>query len=245
MTLIDKQFLETSFYGSRKMTSHLRRLGHRVNRKRVRRLMRVMLLIPVYPKPNLSKRNQEHKVYPYLLRNLEISRPNQVWATDITYIPMAEGHAYLTAVIDWYSRKVLSWRVSTTLETTFCKEALKEALDKYGAPEIFNTDQGCQYTSKEFTEILVSNGIKISMDSKGRALDNIIIERFWGSLKREKIYLNEYDSVKDLRIDIKRYISFYNSKRPHQSLNDYYPGEVYQQGRINEVAPWAKTTQVA
>jgi len=204
-----------------------------------------MLLIPVYPKPNLSKRNQEHKVYPYLLRNLEISRPNQVWATDITYIPMAEGHAYLTAVIDWYSRKVLSWKLSTTLETAFCKEALQEAMKKYGSPEIFNTDQGCQFTSKEFTEILIENEIRISMDSKGRALDNVIIERFWGSLKREKIYLNEYDSIKELKKDIERYVKFYNSSRPHQSLNDYYPNEIYQQGEINKVAPWVDLSQVA
>jgi len=189
-----------------------------------------MLLRPIYPRPNLSKRNHKHKVFPYLLRNLEIVRPNQVWATDITYIPMSTGHLYLTAIIDWYSRKILSWKLSTTLDTSFCIEAVDEAIKKYGKPEIFNTDQGCQFTSSKFTTNLTDKGVKVSMDSKGRALDNVIIERFWGSLKREKIYINEYDTVKEVRSAIEDYVGFYNDRRPHQSLNDCYPGKVYSFG---------------
>lgn len=239
MIVIDLIFEEHPYYGSRRMTSHLKREGNTINRKKVRRLMRIMFLVPIYPKPNLSKRNQEHKIYPYLLKNIDIIRPNQVWATDITYIPMSNGHVYLTAIIDWFSRKILSWRLSTTLDTTFCVEALEEALSKYGNPEIFNTDQGCQYTSKEHTDALLKRKIKISMDSKGRALDNVIIERFWGSLKREKIYINEYDTIVELKDGIAEYIEFYNSSRPHQSLNDYYPSEVYKSAVINEAPPWA------
>jgi putative transposase len=238
MIKIDLIFEKHPYYGTRRMTTHLKRGGLRINRKKVRRLMRRMLLKPIYPKPNLSKRNQEHKIYPYLLRKLEITRPNQVWSTDITYIPMACGHVYLTAVMDWYSRKILSWRLSTTLDTSFCVEALEEAIGEYGTPDIFNTDQGCQYTSKEHTDILLKRGIKISMDSKGRALDNIAIERFWGSLKREKIYINEYSTIDDLRVGIVEYIDFYNNGRGHQSLNDYYPAEVYLNG-LKEVPPWA------
>jgi len=229
MVTIDLVFEQHPYYGTRRMTSHLRREGHQINRKKVRRLMRIMLLMPIYPKPNLSKRNHEHKVFPYLLRNITIDRPNQVWATDITYIPMNSGHAYLVAVIDWFSRQILSWKLSTTLDKDFCIEAVNEAIEKYGAPEIFNTDQGCQFTAKEYTMNLTNRGIKVSMDSKGRALDNIMIERFWGSLKREKIYITEYSSVDELRRGIDEYISFYNNERPHQSLNDCYPREVYDQ----------------
>ena len=238
MIVIDMIFEKHPYYGSRRMMVHLRREGYKINRKRVRRLMRVMLLVPIYPKPNLSKRNQEHKIFPYLLRNLEIIKPNQVWATDITYIPMSCGHVYLTAVIDWYSRKILSWKLSTTLDTGFCIDVLKEAIDKNGIPEIFNTDQGCQYTSKAFIKELQDRKIKISMDGKGRALDNIMIERFWGSLKRERIYINEYETIKELKNGVEDYIKFYNKGRPHQSLNDYYPHEVYSSGKINKKAPW-------
>ena len=216
MITIDLVFEEHPYYGTRRMTSHLRREGHSINRKRVRRLMRILLLVPIYPKPNLSKRNHEHKVFPYLLRNIEITRPNQVWATDITYIPTVNGHVYLTAVIDWFSRRILSWKLSTTLDKAFCIEVVNQALEAHGAPEIFNTDQGCQYTSAEFTQNLTSRGIKVSMDGKGRARDNIMIERFWGSLKREKIYITEHDSISDLRGSIKEYIEFYNCNgNPH------------------------------
>ena len=192
--------------------------------------MLILLLVPIYPKPNLSKRNHEHKVFPYLLRNLAITRPNQVWATDITYIPTVNGHVYLTAVIDWFSRKILSWKLSTTLDKAFCIDVVNEAIATHGVPEIFNTDQGCQYTSNDFTSNLTSRGIRLSMDGRGRALDNIMIERFWGSLKREKIYINDYDAISDLQNAIKSYVEFYNCKRPHQSLNDCYPVEVYDQG---------------
>jgi len=201
--------------------------------------MREMMLIPIYPKPNLSKRNHEHKIYPYLLRDMIIDSPNKVWATDITYIPMSSGHAYLTAVIDWYSRKILSWQISTTLDASFCVETLEAAVNKYGSPEIFNTDQGCQYTSNTFTQNLTDKGIKISMDGRGRALDNIMIERFWGSLKREKIYINEYSTVEELKSGVSEYIEFYNNERPHQSLKEHYPSEVYKNISI-ENYPWEK-----
>jgi len=226
MIQIDHQFTKTPFYGSRKMTAHLRHIKYIINRKKVRRLMRAMGIIAIYPKPKLSIQNKEHKIYPYLLRNLEIVRPNQVWSTDISYIPTKNGHMYLVAIIDWYSRKILSWRLSNTLETAFCIDALNEALTQ-ATPEIFNTDQGCQFTSCKFTQILKTKNIKISMDSKGRALDNIIIERFWRSIKYEKIYLNEYESGKDLRKDISEYIDFYNNERPHQSLGNDFPDKIY------------------
>jgi len=223
---IDKQFTETPFYGSRKIKAHLSRKGYRVNRKKIQRLMREMGIEAIYPKPNLSRRNDDHKIYPYLLKNMDICRPNQVWACDITYIPTPMGHMYLVGIIDWYSRKIVSWRLSTTLDTGFCLEVLEEAL-AMGKPEIFNTDQGSQFTSREFTERLENAGIKISMDSKGRALDNIIIERFWRNLKYEKIYLNEYTSIINLRKDICDYMDLYNNRRPHQALAYRYPSEVY------------------
>jgi len=230
MNLIDEQYLKTPFYGFRKMTVYLRKLGHWVNEKRVRRLMKIMGLIAIYPKPNLSKRNQEHKVYPYLLRNVEITHSNQVFSTDITYIRMKNGFMYLTAVMDWYSRKILSWELSNTLDTQFCIDALNNAIRIYGCPEIFNTDQGCQYTSTKFTDILKENDIKISMDSKGRALDNIFVERVWRSVKYECIFLNNYETVPELYWGLKRYIDFYNSERPHQSLEYGTPNEQYIQG---------------
>jgi putative transposase len=224
---ISTQYLATPFYGARKMVVHLRRLGYEVGRKLVRRLMDALGLKAIFPKPNLSKRNQAHKVYPYLLEGLTIDRPNQVWATDITYIPTPGGHVYLVAILDWASRKVLSWRLSNTLSTHFCLEALDEALEAYDKPEIFNTDQGCQFTSAEFTDRLKGAGIAISMDSKGRCLDNIIVERFWRSLKYEMVYLQEFRTMMDLRQRIAHYVAFYNNERPHQSHGYETPTVVY------------------
>ncbi len=225
MRLLDEQFTCTPFYGTRRMTAHLRKLGHEVNRKRVQNLMRKMGLEAIFPGPNLSKRNMQHKVYPYLLGGLKVTRANQVWSTDITYIPINGGFAYLVAVIDWHTRYVLSWRLSTSLELGFCVDALEEALSK-GKPEIFNTDQGSQFTSEAFTSKLLSAGIKISMDSKGRALDNIFVERLWRSLKYENIYLNAYQSVSEARQGIGEYFEFYNNRRLHQSLEYKTPFEM-------------------
>lgn len=227
MKLIDRCHLEHPYYGSRRIRDWLGDQGHKVNRKRVQRLMRTMGLTAVYPKRNLSKANQAHKVYPYLLRNLVIDRPNQVWATDLTYIPMARGFVYLVAVMDWYSRKVLSWRVSNTLDVNFCVDALEEAIERYGAPEIFNTDQGSQFTSKEFTDVLKDNDIRISMDGKGRWVDNVFVERLWRSVKYEEVYLKAYDSLKAARASLGRYFTFYNTERRHQSLDRQTPDGVY------------------
>ena len=224
---IQTQYLATPFYGARKMVVHLRRLGYEVGRKLVRRLMDALGIKAIFPKPNLSKRRQDHKVYPYLLGGLTIDRPNHVWATDITYIPTPGGHVYLVAILDWASRKVLSWRLSNTLSTHFCIEALDEALACYGKPEIFNTDQGCQFTSEAFTQRLKDSGIAISMDSKGRCLDNIIVERFWRSLKYEMIFLQEFRTMAELRVRIARYVTFYNQERPHQSHSYETPAAVY------------------
>lgn len=201
--------------------------GFTVNRKRVQRLMRTMGIVAVYPKRNLSLANQAHRVYPYLLRNLTIDRPNQVWATDITYIPMARGFAYLAAVMDWHSRVVLSWRLSNTMDSHFCVEALEEAIAKHGAPDIFNTDQGSQFTSEEFTSVLKRHDIQISMDGKGRWLDNVFIERLWRSVKYEEVYLKAYDSVAHAKRSLGRYFTFYNKRRRHQSLDRQTPNGVY------------------
>lgn len=234
MQEIDSQYLLTPYYGVKRFTVHIRqKLGIRVNEKRIRRLMRLMGLEAIYRKPNLSKRNIEHQTYPYLLRNVEINRVNQVWSTDITYIPMKSGYMYLTAVIDWQSRYILSWNLSNSLDGRYNREILLEAL-KHGKPEIFNTDQGSQFTASKFTSILESNDIKISMDSKGRALDNIFIERFWKTIKYECIYLSKFDNGKELYSTIKSYIDFYNNARPHQSLNYVTPADVYFENR-NEV----------
>ena len=203
------------------------RQGHRVNRKKVRRLMRTMALAAQYPKRNLSLANQAHKVYPYLLRDLVIDRPNQAWATDVTYIPMARGFVYLVAIMDWYSRKVLSWRVSNTLDASFCIEALEEAIENYGVPEIFNTDQGSQFTSEDFTGVLKHHGIRISMDGKGRWVDNVFVERLWRSVKYEEVYLKAYDSIATARASLRRYFAFYNTERRHQSLDRRTPDNVY------------------
>ena len=237
MALIDRQFLETPYYGSRKMTAWLRREGHIVNRKRVRRLMRQMGLQVIWQKPNTSKPNPEHKVYPYLLRGLTIDRPNQVWATDITYIPMPKGFFYLVAIMDWHSRKVLSWRLSNTMDAIFCVEALEEALALYGRPEIFNSDQGAQFTSTAFTGVLEAAGVRISMDGKGRCMDNVFVERLWRSLKCEDIYLRAYATGSEARLGIGRWIAGYNTTRPHQALGYRTPDEVYKSPPVAGLAP--------
>ncbi len=228
MRLIDEQFLETPFYGSRQMTRWLRRQGYTVSRKRVRRLMRLLGVQAVFQRPRTSQPHPEHKIYPYLLRDLEITRPNQVWCADVTYIPLERGFLYLVAVMDWASRKVLSWRLSNTLEASFCVEALEEALGRYGPPEIFNTDQGSQFTSLDFTAVLKTAGVRISMDGKGRWTDNIFIERLWRSLKYECVYLSEFSTGSEARAGIGWWMDFYNNRRPHSSLaDDRTPEEAY------------------
>jgi putative transposase len=227
MRLIDQQYLKTPAWGSRSMRTHLRRLGYKVNRKRVQRLMRVMGLEAIYPKPRTSRPYPEHKIYPYLLRNLNIDRPNQVWAADITYIPMSRGFMYLVAVMDWHSRKVLSWRLSNTMETNFCVEALQEAIERYGRPEIFNTDQGAQFTSETFTKVLKDNNIAISMDGRRRVQDNIFIERLWWTLKHHYLYLRSFANGSDLRTGLREWFCFYNHERFHQALDNQTPDEVY------------------
>jgi putative transposase len=227
MRRMDELHLKHPFFGSRMLTQTLKQQGLVINRKRVQRLMRLIGLESTAPKPNTSKPAPEHAVYPYLLRNLAVSRVNQVWAADITYIPMARGFAYLVAIIDWYSRRVLAWRLSNTLETRFCVEALGEALERYGQPEIFNTDQGCQFTSADFTDVLRDCGIKISMDGKGRCIDNVFVERLWRSLKYEEVYLNPYDSMSDARAGIGSYFDFFNNERPHKALGHQTPAAFY------------------
>lgn len=226
MRRIDEQYTRTPFYGSRRMTFELNQQGWKVNRKRVQRLMRRMGLEAIYPKPRLSAPNPGHHVYPYLLRGVKIERRNQVWSTDITYIRLRGGFIYLVAVIDWYSRYVLSWEVSVTLDTSFCTSALNWAL-KDAAPEIFNSDQGAQFTSDEFTSRLKDRGVQISMDGRGRALDNVFVERLWRSLKWEEVYLKDYGDVADAIRNLSRYFYFYNHDRPHQALNNQTPAVVY------------------
>jgi len=228
MRLIDEQYLTAPFYGSRRMVAVLRRDGWTVNRKRVRRLMRLMGIEAIYQKPNTSQPHPEHKVYPYLLRGLAIERPNQVWCADITYIPLAKGFVYLVAVMDWFSRRVLAWRVSIGMETGFCVEALQEAIDRYGAPKIFNTDQGVQFTSAAFIDELAARGVRISMDGKGRFLDNIFIERLWRSLKYEEVFIKAYTSVKEARGGIGAWLIFYNDVRLHQALGYRTPREFFE-----------------
>lgn len=229
MRLLDEKYLRHPFYGVARMTVYLRTLGHAVNEKRVRRLLRLMGLEAIYPKPRLSLRNQGHLIYPYLLQGLTIDRPDQVWCIDITYIPMRVGWSYLVAVMDWHSRFVLSWELSTSLETSFCIEALTTALARWRAsgPEMFNSDQGSQFTSSAFTAVLLARGVKISMDGRGRAYDNIFIERLWWSVKHEEVYLRGYDSVTEARLCLGRYFGFYNYERPHQSLDWRTPASVY------------------
>jgi putative transposase len=227
MKLIDRQYLATPFYGARKIAMELKRQkGFAVNRKRVRRLMQFMGIRAVYRRPRTSKPAPGHKVYPYLLRDLGITRPNQVWAADITYIPMARGLLYLVSIIDWYSRYVISWRLSNTLDADFCVAALEEALSK-GTPEIFNTDQGSQFTGEAFTGLLKEHGVRISMDGKGSYNDNLFIERLWRTVKYEEVYLKAYDDGREARVSLGEYFHFYNTTRPHQSLGYLTPAEVY------------------
>jgi putative transposase len=227
MRIIDEQYLETPFYGSRSMRNHIRRLGWTINRKPIQRLMRLMGLQAIYPKPRTTKPHPQNKVYPYLLRGLKINRPDQVWAADITYVPMSRGFMYLVAIMDWHSRKVLSWRVSNSMDADFCVEALEEAIDKYGCPEIFNTDQGCQFTSESFINVLKRNNIKISMDGRGRFQDNIFIERLWWTVKYQYLYLRAFDDGKELKKGLKKWFQYYNQDRFHQSLEDWTPDEIY------------------
>ena len=228
MNLIDKEYTRHPFYGSRRIRPFLQQaLQQPVNRKCVQRLMRIMGIQGIAPGPDTSKPHPQHKIYPYLLRGLSINRPNQVWSTDITYIPMSKGFMYLVAVIDWYSRFVLSWQLSNTMDTTFCLQALEEAL-AINTPEIFNTDQGSQFTSDDFTGKLLDNNIKISMDGRGRALDNIFVERLWRTVKYELIYLNDYPSVTQLRTALDQYFLFYNTERFHQALDYQTPEKWYQ-----------------
>lgn len=229
MALIDRCHLKHPFYGSRRIRDWLEDQGYQVNRKKVQRLMRTMDLAAQYPKRNLSLANPAHKVYPYLLRDLVIDRPNQVWATDVTYIPMARGFVYLVAIMDWHSRKVLSWRVSNTLDASFCVAALEEAIEAHGTPEIFNTDQGSQFTSENFTGVLKRHDIRIRMDGKGRWVDNVFVERLWRSVKYEEVYLKAYDSIAAARASLGRYFAFYNTERRHQSLDRRTPDSVYYQ----------------
>jgi len=235
MRRLDELHLEHPSFGSRMMTRTLKTKGIQVNRKRVQRLMRLMGLESIAPKPNTSKPAPEHPVYPYLLRNLRVSRINQVWAADITYIPMARGFLFLVAIIDLYSRRVLAWRLSNTLETSFCVEALHEALERYGRPEIFNTDQGSQFTAEDFTSVLLEGGVKISMDGRGRCLDNVFVERLWRSLKYEEVYLYAYETVSAARAGIGRYFDFFNDERPHSALGYQTPASFYD-GFVNEAA---------
>jgi putative transposase len=228
MRRIDEIYTKWPFYGARKMVAELRGEGHGVNRKRVRRLMRLMGIEAIYQKPNTSRKHPDHKIYPYLLNGLTIDRANQVWCADISYIPMAKGFVYLVAVMDWFSRRVLAWRLSITMETDFCVEALQEAMDRYGKPEIFNTDQGAQFTAAAFTDELEAGGIQVSMDGKGRYLDNIFIERLWRSLKYEEVFTKAYVSVVEARFGIGAWMRFYNNERKHQALGYQTPAEIYE-----------------
>lgn len=230
MRRIDEIHLKLPFYGSRKIRDQLQREGYKVNRKKVQRLMRLMGVSALYPKRRTSLPGRGHKIYPYLLRDMAIDRPNQVWCADICYIPMARGFLYLVVIMDWASRKVLSWRLSNTMDTEFCVDALEEALGRHGTPEIFNTDQGAQFTSDLFTKVLKDAGVRISMDGKGRWMDNVFIERLWRSLKYEEVYLKAYETVAEAIRGIGDYFDLYNQERPHQSLGRLTPNEVYAGG---------------
>ncbi len=228
LTLIDAEYTRHPFYGSRKMVVHLGKMGHLINRKRVQRLMGILGLVGMAPGPNTSLPHPQRKIYPYLLRGVNVTRPNQVWSTDITYIRLARGFVYLAAVIDWYSRKVLAWRLSNTLDSGFCVDCLEQSLKTYGTPDIFNTDQGCQFTSNVFTGVLKLHDIAISMDGRGRALDNIFVERLWRSVKHEDVYLKGYVNMPELQLGLTEYFELYNTERPHQSLGYCTPDIVYQ-----------------
>jgi len=234
MRQIDEIFTEDPTRGTRRICAVLKKRNVNVGRGKVRRLMQKLGLFAIYCKPDLSKPNPEHIKYPYLLRNMNIDHVNQVWSTDITYIRLKHGFVYLTAVIDWYSRYVLAWRLSTTLESAFCIEALEEALNKYGKPEIFNTDQGSQFTSNDFISVLKNNSIKISMDGRGRALDNVFVERLWRTVKYENVYLKDYESVTECHNGLKDFFHRYNNQREHQSLGYQFPAQVYFEKTINK-----------
>jgi len=244
MRRIDEQFLETPFFGVRQMTWHLRNEGHLVNEKRVRRLMRLMGLMPIYQKPNTSRPAKGHKIWPYLLKGLRVERPNQAWAADITYLPMRRGFLYLVAIMDWHTRKVLAWRISNTLEADFCIEALNEAVHKFGPPEIMNTDQGSQFTSFAWTDRLRRMRVRISMDGKGRFLDNIFVERLWRTLKYECVYLHAWETGSQARVGVRDWMEFYNHRRPHSALGGKPPAVIYRQ-RIEQTQPDQQVQRVA
>jgi putative transposase len=228
LKLLDEEYTRHPFYGSRRMKVFLANCGYTINRKRIQRLMQQLGLVGMAPGPNTSKPHPQHKIYPYLLRGVDIIRPNQVWSTDITYIRLPRGFVYLVAIIDWYSRKVLAWRLSNTMDAGFCVDCLEEAIKNYGSPEMFNSDQGSQFTSDAFTGVLIRNGITISMDGRGRALDNIFVERLWRTVKYEEVYLKQHNSVQSLLIGLTQYFQFYNEARWHQSLDYQTPDVVYQ-----------------
>ena len=236
MQRIDRIHMAQPFRGSRRIVDALAEQGYLVNRKRVKRLMRLMGIQAIHPGPKTTQPNPQHKIYPYLLRNLSIDKANQVWASDITYLPMENGFIYLTVIMDWYSRKVLSWRLSNSLDSSFCVDALEEAIHRYGRPVIFNSDQGCQYTSEAFTDVLKDNDIDISMDGKGAWRDNVFVERLWRSVKYEEVYLNAYESMADAKQSLKKYFEFYNQRRKHQTLKAT-PDRVYDESiRLAEAA---------
>lgn len=237
MRVLDEVHLLRPFLGSRRLADELAERGFRVNRKRVQRLMRLMGIEATYPKPSTSKAVKGHKVYPYLLRDIVPERANQVWVADITYLPMAKGFAYLVAIMDLYSRKILSWRLSNTLDVRFCLAALEEALETYGSPDIFNTDQGAQFSAEAFTNMLERHSVRVSMDGKGRWVDNVFIERFWRSLKYEEVYLYAYSDLKEAKHSIEHYIRYYNSERRHSSLGKQTPDERYETSMSAQLLP--------
>ena len=240
MRLMDELHLKLPFAGSRRLVSELAARGYRVNRKRVQRLMRVMGIEAICPKPGTSRANKRHKIYPYLLKDLKIDKPNQVWAADITYLPMSRGFCYLVAIIDVYSRKILAWKLSNTLDVRFCLDALDEAIQCFGTPDIFNTDQGAQFTSETFTQKLHLHSIRISMDGKGRWKDNVFIERFWRTLKYEEVYLHAYSDLYAAKAQLITYITYYNTQRTHSSLNHQTPDSVYTQSvNTHSISPQA------
>ena len=239
MRRIDEQYTRMPYYGVRRMTAWLNQEGYGVNPKRVRRLMRLMGLEAIYPKPKTSQSNKQHRVYPYLLKNMCVTKPNEVWAADITYIPMEQGFVYLMAIMDWYSRFVLSYRISTSLDTSFCVEALEEALSKYPPPDIFNTDQGSQFTSDAWIETLKRCDIDISMDGRGRYLDNIFVERLWRSVKYEDVYIKQYETVREVKGGLKEYFHMYNYQRLHQALDYRPPGDIFH-GVVNFPKTYSK-----
>lgn len=248
LELLDEEYTRHPFYGSRRMKRYLMDCGYVVNRKKVQRLMQTLGLSGMAPGPHTSKPHPQHKIYPYLLRGVEINRPNQVWSSDITYIRLPRGFVYLVAIIDWYSRKVLAWRLSNTMDAGFCVDCLEEAIQSHGMPDIFNSDQGSQFTSEAFTGVLIQNRITISMDGRGRALDNIFVERLWRTVKYEDVYLKKYDGLQDLLIGLTHYFLFYNQERYHQSLGYKTPHEVYQTamgGGAKIIDKFSSTEEVA